>query len=245
MSSPKIPPISALTALEPRPGGQWTINRQEGDATSLSYVMDNGSEAITYTLHQCQTEEDIRKHCASFVYEYTDDVSESEYYHQSVPEVPTEFGDSQEAASLLYHSQEEGVMRQFPTGIQQPLQEHLLFSTEAAIISPPESQAQASIRFGEATLAPQSNFYQHGQTYPMSTSQHLSQESFAPGTSEWPLNNEMFPSAVDNTPISIPNTELGLTQDTTLFLGGWQQNWAHVNPNPTQNSDGEWDAFFS
>lgn len=72
MGSPKIPPISALTALEPRPNGQWTINEHDGDSTSLSYVMDHGAEAITYTLRHCNTEDAIRKHCASFVYEYND-----------------------------------------------------------------------------------------------------------------------------------------------------------------------------
>lgn len=72
MGSPKIPPISGLTALEPRPGGQWTINEHDGETSSLSYVMDNGAEAITYTLRHCHNEDDIRKNCASFVYEYND-----------------------------------------------------------------------------------------------------------------------------------------------------------------------------
>lgn len=71
MGDIQLPPISALKALEPRPGGQWAIYEQEGDTISLSYVMNNGTEAITYTLYQCKTEEDIRKHCAGFVYEYT------------------------------------------------------------------------------------------------------------------------------------------------------------------------------
>ena len=72
MTASKAPPISALRALEPRPGGHWTVYGQEGAVLSLSYMMDNVTEAITYTLHQCKTEEEIRKHCASFVYEYTD-----------------------------------------------------------------------------------------------------------------------------------------------------------------------------
>ncbi|KAL6698454.1 hypothetical protein J3F84DRAFT_273896 [Trichoderma pleuroticola] len=246
MGSPKIPPISMLTALEPRPGGQWAINEQEGDATSLSYVMDNGAEAITYTLRQCRTEEDVRKHCAPFFYEYTDDVSEIEYHHQNVHEVPTEFRHAQGAASILYQSQEESALRQYSTGqIQQPLQEHLLFNTEATIVSPSESQAQAGIQFEETTLAPQSHFYQHGQRLHMSNHQQLSQESFAPETTQWPLSNELFPTVVGNASISIPNTEFGLPQDTTMFLGAWQQNWANVTPNTTQGSDGDWDTFFS
>lgn len=77
MASTPLPPISALKALEPRPGGHWAVYEQEGDATTLSYVMNNGTEAITYTLHQCKTEEDIRKHCAGFVYEYTDGMKSS------------------------------------------------------------------------------------------------------------------------------------------------------------------------
>lgn len=72
MAETQLPPISALKTLEPRPGGQWAVYEQEGDTISLSYVMNNGTEAVTYTLHQCKTEEDIRKHCAGFVYEYTD-----------------------------------------------------------------------------------------------------------------------------------------------------------------------------
>ncbi|KAK4077362.1 uncharacterized protein Triagg1_3694 [Trichoderma aggressivum f. europaeum] len=146
MESPKIPPISALTALEPRPGGQWTVNEQEGDTTSLTYIMGNGTEAITYNMRQCRTEDDVRKHCAPFFYEYTDNVSETEYYHQNAHEAPTEFRDAQGVAPTLYQSQEEGALRQYSTGqIQQPLQEHLLFNTEATIVSPSESQAQANI----------------------------------------------------------------------------------------------------
>ncbi|KAJ4865110.1 hypothetical protein T069G_01640 [Trichoderma breve] len=246
MRSPKIPPISALTALEPRPDGQWAVNGHDGDSTSLSYVMDNGAEAITYTLRHCHNEDDIRKHCASFVYEYNDNVSEIEYHHQNVHEVPTEFRDTQGAASILYQSQEESALRPYSTGqIQQPLQEHLLFNTEATIVSPSESQAQASIQFEETTLAPQSHFYQHGQRLNMPNHQQLSQNSFAPETTEWPLSNELFPTAVGNASISIPNTEFGLPQDTPMFLSAWQQNWAHVTPNTTQGSDGDWDTFFS
>jgi hypothetical protein len=71
MSTTKLPPITALKALEPRPGGHWTVQGQEGDAISLSYVL-NGAEAMTFDLRQCKTEEDVRKFCSSFVYEYTD-----------------------------------------------------------------------------------------------------------------------------------------------------------------------------
>lgn len=77
MANTSLPPISALKALEPQPDGQWAVYEQEGDTIFLSYVMNNGTEAITYTLHQCKTEEDIRKHCAGFVYEYTDGMASS------------------------------------------------------------------------------------------------------------------------------------------------------------------------
>ncbi|KAL7790735.1 hypothetical protein V8C37DRAFT_383784 [Trichoderma ceciliae] len=245
MTAPKPPPISALKALEPRPGGHWTVYEQEGDDLSLSYAMDNGTRAIKYTLRQCRTEEEIRKHCASFVYEYTD-VTESGYNHQNVDEIPTEFRNTHEAAPQFYHVQTERSAGQYSTSqMHQPLQGHFRFSAQAAITSPSESSAQARVQFGETASAPPAQLYQGGQGYSMSNNQHLSQESFASGTAEWPPSDDFFSTAVGNAPVSIPGTEVVASQDATIHLDGWPQNWVHTNPNDVQNSDRDWDAFFS
>ncbi|PTB70488.1 hypothetical protein BBK36DRAFT_1165015 [Trichoderma citrinoviride] len=219
MSTSKVPPITALKALEPRPGGHWTVQDQEGDAISLSYVLD-GAEAMAFDLRQCKSEEDVRKYCSSFVYEYTDNVSESGWHHQPVGELSAEIVHSHEAASLLYHSQSQNTMAQYSAGqIQQPLQEQLLFGAQAAMVSPSESQAQVNITFGETAVSSNSQYYQPDQSYSLSNGQELSQDSFASGTGEWPLSNEFFPMGVGNVPISMPNPEVGITQDATAFLG--------------------------
>lgn len=245
MSTTKLPPITALKALEPRPGGHWTVQGQEGDAISLSYVL-NGAEAMTFDLRQCKTEEDVRKFCSSFVYEYTDNASGSEWHHQPTSEVPTDNVQPQEAASLLYHSQSQSTMGQYSTvQIQQPPPQQLLFGAQAAMVPPSESQPQGNLTFGETAIPSNSQFYQQDQNYSLPNGQGLSHDSFAPGTGEWPLGNEIFPVGVGEIPISIPNPELGITQDDTMFLGAWQQGWAHNSSNGTQASDGDWDLFFS
>nr|AST15022.1 hypothetical protein [Trichoderma spinulosum] len=262
MSTPRVPPIAALAALEPRPGGQWIMNEQEGDATSVSYVMDNGSEAITYTLHQCRTEEDIRKRCASFVYEYTDDgmgplqailgtgsdtclVVEGGSSHQTVREAATRPRNPPEVESLLYHSQDETAMLQYPMGqIQQPPAGNLPFNLHGAFIQSSQPQTQTGYQFGETALAPSSQLYQHDHRYLLSNGQQLPQEVITPGTVQWPLNNGLYPNAAVNTSIA-PATTTGSAQDTTTMLGAWQQSWDHVNPNIIQGSEEDWDVFFS
>ncbi|KAK1255959.1 hypothetical protein MKX07_008218 [Trichoderma sp. CBMAI-0711] len=145
MSTTKLPPITALKALEPRPGGHWTVQGQEGDAISLSYVL-NGVEAMVFDLRQCKTEEDVRKFCSSFVYEYTDNASGSEWHHQPISEVPTENVHSHEAASLLYHSQSQSTMGQYSTvQIQQPPQEQLLFGAQAPMVANFEEKRVAAL----------------------------------------------------------------------------------------------------
>ncbi|KAL7822778.1 hypothetical protein V8C26DRAFT_184754 [Trichoderma gracile] len=243
MSTSKLPPITALKALEPRPGGHWTVQDQEGDAISLSYVLD-GAEAMAFDLRQCKTEEDVRKFCSSFVYEYTDNASENEWHHQPTSEVPAEIVQSHEAASLLYHSQSQSSMGQYSTvQIQQPSQEQLLFGAQVAMV--PESQPQGNTTFGEADIHLNSHFYQPDQTYSLPSGQDLSQDTFASGTGQWSMGNEIFPTGAENVPISMPNPELGITQDNTIFLGTWQQSWAHNNMNGAQASDGDWDLFFA
>ncbi|KAG5984740.1 hypothetical protein E4U55_003384 [Claviceps digitariae] len=66
---PALPTISALRRLEPRPGGQWAVTGQSDDSYSLAYVMDGGSNAICYTIHACTTEEEVRNHCGSLIYD--------------------------------------------------------------------------------------------------------------------------------------------------------------------------------
>lgn len=68
-SLPALPTFSALRRLEPRPGGQWAITGQSNDSFSLAYVMDGGSNAICYTMHPCTTEEEVRNHCGSLIYD--------------------------------------------------------------------------------------------------------------------------------------------------------------------------------
>ncbi|KAL7818691.1 hypothetical protein V8C44DRAFT_174040 [Trichoderma aethiopicum] len=244
MSTSKLPPITALKALEPRPGGHWTVQDQEGDAISLTYVLD-GAEAVAFDLRQCKTEEDVRKYCSSFVYEYTDNASESEWHQLPLGQGPTEVVHPHEATSLLYHSQPQTAMGQYPTGqMQQPLQEQLLFGAQTAMVSPPESQAQVNFTFGETAAPSNSQFYNNDQTFSLPNGQELSQDSFASGTGEWPLSNDFFSVGVGNV-ISMPDTEIGVTQDTTVLLGEWQQGWVQNHPNGAQSSEGDWDAFFS
>ncbi|TFB03667.1 hypothetical protein CCMA1212_004764 [Trichoderma ghanense] len=219
MSTSKLPPITALKALEPRPGGHWTVQDQEGDAISLTYVLD-GAEVMAFDLRQCKTEEDVRKYCSTFVYEYTDNAPESEWRQQPVGHFSTEIAHPHEAASLLYQSQSHNAMGQYSTGqIQQPLQEQLLFGAQTAMVSPSESQAQINFTFGETAVPSNSQLYHHDQTYSLPNGQELSQDSFASGTGEWPLSNEFFPMSVGNAPISMPDPEIGITQDATVFLG--------------------------
>lgn len=113
------------------------------------------------------------------------------------------------------------------------------------MVPPSESQPQGNLTFGETAIPSNSQFYQQDQNYSLPNGQGLSHDSFAPGTGEWPLGNEIFPVGVGEIPISIPNPELGITQDDTMFLGAWQQGWAHNSSNGTQASDGDWDLFFS
>ncbi|EFY88586.1 hypothetical protein J3459_011536 [Metarhizium acridum] len=67
-----LPTVSALRHLEPRPGGQWAVTGQSSASYSLAYIMDGGTDAICYTMKPCTTEEDVRIHCASLIYDYSE-----------------------------------------------------------------------------------------------------------------------------------------------------------------------------
>ncbi|EHK42952.1 uncharacterized protein TrAtP1_001897 [Trichoderma atroviride] len=243
MANTPLPPISALKALEPRPDGHWAVYEQEGDATTLSYVMNNGTEAITYTLHQCKTEEDIRKHCAGFVYEYTDDL-DAGYGAQRGGELLPEFGNTREVASQIYETQPRILPGHYSTSQnQQSFQEQFLFNAQTTMISPPESHTQANAQFEETTMTQQSQLYQEEQGYVTSEDQAPLLGGFAPGAAEWSLGSGSFPAAAENNPTSMPNIEVRMSQDMSIFMDSWEQNWANVNPNDTQGADGDWDSL--
>ncbi|KID83387.1 hypothetical protein MAJ_11316, partial [Metarhizium majus ARSEF 297] len=69
---PTLPTVSALRHLEPRPGGQWAVTGRSSASYSLAYIMDGGTDAICYTMKPCTTEEDVRTHCASLIYDYSE-----------------------------------------------------------------------------------------------------------------------------------------------------------------------------
>ncbi|KAL7917612.1 hypothetical protein ACQKWADRAFT_306368 [Trichoderma austrokoningii] len=244
MANTTLPPISALQALEPRPGGHWAVHEQEGDTTSLSYVMNNGAEAITYTLHQCKTEEDIRKHCAGFVYEFIDDF-DTAYGDQRVGELLPAFGNTHEVASQIYQAQLRILPGHYSTSQnQQPLQEQFCFNAQTDMISPPESLFQANAQFEETTMTQQSQLYPEEQGYPTSEHQPPLLGGFATGATEWSLESGYFPTDVENDPTTIPNTEAIMSQDVTTLMDSWEQSWANVNSNDTPGPDGDWDSIF-
>jgi hypothetical protein len=68
---PRVLPIVALKALEPREGGFWALTGQSsgGEAFSITYFMDNGTRAISYTMQPCMTTEQAMKHFRYQIYE--------------------------------------------------------------------------------------------------------------------------------------------------------------------------------
>lgn len=110
------------------------------------------------------------------------------------------------------------------------------------MISPPESHTQANAQFEETTVTHQPQLYQE-QGYVTSERQPPLLGGFAPGAAEWSLGSGCFSTAAENNPTSVPNMEVGISQDMSMFMDSWEQNWANVNPNDTQGADGDWDSL--
>lgn len=68
---PRALPTAALRALEPRVGGFWAITSQEKSTgtISMTYFMNDGSEAVTYNMRACKSEEEVRQQFASQIYQ--------------------------------------------------------------------------------------------------------------------------------------------------------------------------------
>jgi hypothetical protein len=67
-SLPAIPK-TALKALETVPGGSWTVTGQTKDTYSLKYRTKGGRNDVSFTMHPCTTEKDIRAQCGQFFYD--------------------------------------------------------------------------------------------------------------------------------------------------------------------------------
>ena len=66
---PGVIPKVALQALEPCAGGFWTVTGQSNDGFSIAYIMNGGTQAISYTMRPCTTEEEVLKHCKNHLYD--------------------------------------------------------------------------------------------------------------------------------------------------------------------------------
>lgn len=66
---PGVLPKVALQALEPCAGGFWTVTSQSNDGFSVAYIMNGGTQAISYTMRPCATEEEVLKRCRNHLYD--------------------------------------------------------------------------------------------------------------------------------------------------------------------------------
>jgi hypothetical protein len=166
------------------------------------------------------------------------------YGTQRVGELLPEYGNTREVASQIYETQPRILPEYYSTSqSQQPLQEQFLFSAQTAMISPPESHTQANAQFEETTMTQRSQLYQEEQGYATSEDQPPLLGVFAPGAAEWSLGGGCFPTAAENNPTLMSNTEVRMSQDMSILMDSWEQSWASVNPNDTQGADGDWDSL--
>ncbi|KAM0664999.1 hypothetical protein ACQRIU_006152 [Beauveria bassiana] len=63
-------PASALKHLEPYPGGSWTVSGETADTVTVSYSCVDNPGVVSYTLHQCRTEQDVMARCQSHMYNF-------------------------------------------------------------------------------------------------------------------------------------------------------------------------------
>ena len=68
-SMPGVLPKVALQALEPCAGGFWTVTSQSNEGFSVAYIMNGGTQAISYTMRPCTTEEEVLKRCSNHLYD--------------------------------------------------------------------------------------------------------------------------------------------------------------------------------
>lgn len=111
------------------------------------------------------------------------------------------------------------------------------------MISPPESHIQANAQFEETAMTQQSQLYQEEQQYVTSEDQPPLSGGFAPEVVEWPLGSCCFPAAAENNPTSMLDTEVRMSEDISILMDSWEQNWADLNPSDTQGADRDWDTL--
>ncbi|KAG6004705.1 hypothetical protein E4U21_000860, partial [Claviceps maximensis] len=209
---PALPTISALRRLEPRPGGQWAVTGQSDDSYSLAYLMDGGSDAICYTIHTCTTEEEVRSHCGSLIYDVNlpklDMVSTSDTDSRSQQTIT---GQKCEAELNAY---------------QNDLIDPLIMMSGTRNQS---TAAETQPYFGES---------QHvtifSSAYDTTDSQQIMGNIH--GSMSWPVCNNMPPNMNVMMQVSdVQSTELAHTEEDAVIAGLWEDNFGRIETSLNDN----------
>ncbi|KAJ3489102.1 hypothetical protein NLG97_g6063 [Lecanicillium saksenae] len=177
-------PASALKHLEPYPGGSWTVSGETADSVTVSYSGENNAEIVSYTLHRCETEEDVLKQCQPFLYTLDLMTSEERATNEKLSEQNTKLPEPMASTIEL---KIEPLDNTAWTPVPVALNDFNAYQTPADSQFPFPTQGNQSVLQSTAdyTLSSPASFTFQSQ-FPAT----YNEGSFLPINSYWPIQNE-------------------------------------------------------
>lgn len=70
MDAANLVSLSALSHLQPRPGGRWTVDEQTDQGTSFTYVTGDNLQKVSYLILPCTKGDDVEALCDTLLYKF-------------------------------------------------------------------------------------------------------------------------------------------------------------------------------